>query len=217
VQYRNLYPRRPSVDKEKRLLGLGDFPVRQDAPAGHHIAYLAGHGLTRQAVQPPYAVYYTPRGLCFVTHNVLGYQERITDPAAADALGTRFMFPAGMALKAAIYFPGAASRLDHLVIVEGTTDALALASDGYRAASVLGSNITFERIQALRGLVVNPAKVYYVPDNDLPGIKAVGRLAKYMFRARLIRLPLGKKDVCDFKNTDERVEYFSRWIAERQK
>lgn len=195
-----VYPsKKPTIDKTRRLLSVQDFPERVVTPSDHHIAYLESHRINPQFLLH-YSAYLTEDGVCFVLAGCLGYQLRITTPG----LSTRFLFPAGVPLKSALYVPDA-TRLAgrELIIVEGTTDALAIAQTGYRTVSLLGSNVTIEKVAALKGLLaeVPNSILYMIPDNDLPGHVAAAKLCSLGLTPRIHYLPTYAKDICDLDVT----------------
>lgn len=206
-----VYPnKKPTVDVTRRMLSLQDFPEPVLAPLMHHKNYLVPREIVWGGLSD-YSAYLTTDGVCFLLTGCLGYQVRVTLPGAL----TRFLFPGGVPLRSALYVP-TVTRLwgQELVIVEGTTDALAVAQLGYRTVSLLGSSVTPEKIAGIKGLMaeVPGTTPYIIPDNDLPGIGVVEKLCDGGIYPRLLYLPSYAKDICEL-GVVERLEFLEKGIG----
>ena len=94
------------------------------------------------------------------------------------------------------FVPGAFS--DHLIIVEGPTDAMAIHDLGF--TSVIGRSNCRGNVDQIVTLCRRrkPRSVILIPDNDKPGIDGAKALAAVLIKQRslrLLKLPTGTKDV----------------------
>lgn len=210
-----IYPNiQPTVDRAKRMISVQDFPASL-APLNHHEKYLKSRGIESSKISE-YSAYYCEDGICYILYGAFGYQVRVTNDTQQSArrgAGLRFLFPSGVSLRSALYAP-ARTRFSgkELIVVEGTTDALAVAQLGYRTVSLLGSSVTPEKVAAIKGLLteMEDSILYMIPDNDLPGQKAAEKLCEGGLYPRLLYLPSYAKDICDLD-----IVYRHEFLQER--
>lgn len=89
----------------------------------------------------------------------------------------------------------------YLIIVDGMFDAIHLASEGYNAASLMGSSITSEIIAQLRFI----RKIIIISDNDEAGLKFVKTLKKHLHNT--VCLFQGEtKDIDELLKTERKKE-----------
>ena len=186
-----LYPRLPNL-LQPRTLKLSDFPEqRTEGWTSEALEYWEQHHIT-----PPLqrdTVYPTYRGICFVLYGGLGYQERVFDG------DLRWLYPVNVDVSGMLYVPtiGDEEENEELFVVEGTTDAMAINQSGHRSAAILGTMLTSARAKLLKELIYDPKQVYYIPDNDEPGLAMVDRLVCFGLPVKIRYLPTGIKDICE--------------------
>lgn len=196
------YPTKPTRNG-KPAISVSDLPERQRQASNHTYDYLDEREIDAWTISESSSCYFTERGICFLLHGEsLGYQERITDPDSTH----RFMYPSGIKLGGLLFKPDKVSDSDVLFIVEGTADALAIIQEGFNAVSILGSNLTREKVKSLKTLIADYERTYYIPDNDAPGMHAVYLFIKHGLSVNVRFLPFEFKDICEMPR--ERRKYF---------
>lgn len=193
------YPRLPRLIKP-RTLRLSDFPPAIDDWLDSAKLYWRLHYIDSRLPSTVQTVYPTAHGICWVLYGGMGYQERLTSNPT-----NRFSFPAGVDVSGMLYLPDPESKAEELVIVEGTTDALAIHLAGYRAVSSLGTMLTAQRAKLLQSLVRDTRRVFYIPDNDSPGLHAINRYIREGIGIQVRYLPKGCKDMCDLTREEREV------------
>lgn len=177
-----------------RLLKLSDFPpALQDGYILSALKYWDQHYIDVTSLSHISTVYPTRRGICWVLYGGLGYQERLTITGVTQ----RFIFPLGVDVSGMVYMPNPENANEELIITEGTTDALAVEQVGFRAVSILGTMLTTQRVRLLQSLVRNSQRVFYIPDNDGPGLSAINRLIRAGLPVKVRYLPDTAKDLCN--------------------
>lgn len=192
------YPDKPKKTF-KRSLRLSDFPAKATAYNQAAREYFTGRELTPGYLKSLSTIYPTRRGICFVLHGAMGFQERVfNDPR-------RYVYPTGAGMASAVFMPEPDHIGNELILVEGSCDALAIGQLGLRALSYLGTWIPEERLKTIAKEIRDPGKVLIIPDNDAPGQHGLRQLAMAFPGARAIMLPWGVKDVCDLSHDQRRL------------
>jgi len=193
-----LYPSLPRL-RQPRVLKLTDFPEQRMAgwtTEAHE--YWKQHHIV-PPVMP--TCYPTNRGICYILFGGLGYQERIFT-------GRRFYYPYGVDVAPMLYVP-----IDYtlyiprpeLIIVEGTTDALAVHQSGYDSVSLLGTALTYGRMELLHVLARGHQRLYFIPDSDEPGLSVLDYLLQGGLPVKVRYLSPGVKDMCDLSIRERKI------------
>ncbi len=203
-------------DKQQhRNVKWSEFP-RSGAWTPEKRTYLQERGIEYSVLNNIGTAYASREGICFILFGGeraqdRAYQERLLPAPTLDTGATlRWRNPAGVSLDRFVYCPWSLEDIhderdcSRVYLVEGSTDALRLHLAGYIAIGLLGVSLTDGRCTVVRYLHntlvsyngSNDIPLRFIPDNDGPGEKLVGRITRE-FGCRVLRLPYNRKDVCD--------------------
>lgn len=147
-------------------------------------------------------VYQSKAGLVFVLRNVdnvLAYTERLLPPVWNTYFNTeqRFRNPVGINIGEYVWHTVNFNGSDTLIITEGVFDAVKAYLAGFSVLSILGSNLTPDRVELINKLVEYFAyrSVIYIPDNDGPGLAVIKRLSQHRLYVPVMFLPPEYKDL----------------------
>ena len=123
--------------------------------------------------------------LLFIKSRYLKHKEDSKKPKYKNSLGSH----------ATLFNLYAVKDSSMVVITEGEIDAIKLMQEGIPSVSSTGGAGTFpdEFIEPLKD-----KKIYICFDNDKAGIKGVYEMLEKFPKARIVMLPQGSKDVCEF-------------------
>lgn len=97
--------------------------------------------------------------------------------------------------KEGLFFVTKQLTKDYLIIVEGSTDAMAIFDLNFR--SVIGRSNCRGNVAQIQTLCrrLKPRTVVIVPDNDEPGVDGAKQLQSLLLNSQILTLPSGIKDV----------------------
>lgn len=211
------YPKHLGSPGGKRILQYKDYPKRIKMISSEILDYFDSHNIPCEKVMTDENSYVTEGAITFLTHgrSTNAYQLRYCPPRLRYGRMLRFDIPSGIDMGDHLYFTSQGERAG-VIIVEGSTDALAAYAHGYTGISLLGANLTEARAEMLKrilGLIATTEDnisrsrlpFVFIPDNDREGQQAVRRLTQYSVGLKVAQLPLGAKDLCDLEYDDREL------------
>ena len=106
-----------------------------------------------------------------------------------------------------IYGLSQINRQRPVAVVEGIFCRISLEIHGVQAVAVMGTALRGQRAEKLRSV---PA-LYFIPDNDTSGMKAVQEWRQAVGHGTIVELPDGVKDVNDLDQAGGLEDWLATW------
>lgn len=195
------YPHDAEPKRKPRSVSITALPPRRWAGwSSSTLAYLDSHHVCQDIQQVVENIYPTVIGICFLLDGPFNFQIRMTEPNAIH----RFYTPPSSPIRQNLFIPKIGKEYlnqgwqNVVVVVEGTTDALAVAQHGVQSVAMLGAIPTQEKFNLLEErFPCSRWKRVLVPDSDVAGASLVGKFLEYLVPVVVVHLPDTVKDFCD--------------------